>query len=64
MDRLRPEDQKTLQLLFRKAKELDEESDREANDDDYREMQMLFAADEEKLEKETKQTQIQESHAE
>jgi len=40
--------------LFRKAKELDEEFDREANDDDYREMQMLFAADEEKLEKETK----------
>ncbi|EAR94556.2 HIT zinc finger protein (macronuclear) [Tetrahymena thermophila SB210] len=51
MDNLREEDKRTLELLFLKAKQLDEELDHEADIEDYRQMQAFFNEDEEQSKK-------------
>ncbi|KAL4512002.1 hypothetical protein ABPG72_012847 [Tetrahymena utriculariae] len=57
MDNLREEDKRTLELLFLKAKQLDEELEHEADIEDYREMQAFFNQDEEQNKKILQQKQ-------
>ncbi|KAL4501362.1 hypothetical protein ABPG73_014100 [Tetrahymena malaccensis] len=58
MDNLREEDKRTLELLFLKAKQLDQDLEHEADIEDYREMQAFFNQDEEQNKKMIQQKQL------
>lgn len=50
MERLRPEDQKTLRLLMQKAKELDDEMEGDADIEEYRDFTNIFLREEQEKE--------------